>query len=263
MNKHMKIIAFSALALAISGPALASCPPLTAYRVQGVSAKNATPAEAIGLLLANTPWKPDVDAALNAPINLRSVSGPLDRVLERLVDGLDSTGQITMLQDSASCVVRVALRAPAPAPAPIPEPAPAPAPATAVASASAMPDVPLEASAPMPERVIELDPFAETSGLGNEDAPAPRSHVLKAGKSLSEALDEYVTERGWSIRWMLEEDYLLDADVPVPPLDVIDGVTWVVTAYQQQGGLRGVTPRFATPNKVVVIEAMNVREDVR
>lgn len=253
MKKHMKTIAFSALALAISGPALASCPPLTAYRVQGVSAKNATPAEAIGLLLANTPWKPDVDAALSAPINLRSVSGPLDRVLERLIDGLDSTGQITMLQDSASCVIRVALRAPASQAAPVVAEAPAPS----------MPDLPLEPSQPIPERVIELDPFSETTGLGNEAAPAPRSHVLKAGKSLSEAMEEYVTERGWSIRWMLEEDYLIDADVPVPPLDVIDGVTWVVTAYQQQGGLRGVTPRFATPNKVVVIEAMNVREDVR
>lgn len=255
MKKHMKTIAFSALALAISGPALASCPPLTAYRVQGVSAKNATPAEAIGLLLASTPWKADVDAALSAPINLRSVSGPLDRVLERLVDGLDATGQITMLQDSASCVIRVALRAPSPVP-------PA-APVAAAVPEASTPDLPLERTQPMAERVIELDPFAETTGLGNESAPAPRSHVLKAGMSLSEAMEEYVAERGWSIRWMLKEDYLLDADVPVPPLDVIDGVTWVVTAYQQQGGLRGVTPRFATPNKVVVIEAMNVREDVR
>jgi hypothetical protein len=258
MSINMTKIALSALALSMSGTALGSCPPLTAYRVQGVSAKNATPAEAIGLLLAGTPWKADVDAGLNAPINLRSVSGPLDRVLERLIDGLDSSGQITMLQDSSGCVVRVALRQP---PAPVPA---APAePAAAAAAPTPLPDVPLDPAGAMAERVIEVDPFADTTGLGNESAPAPRSHVLPAGKSLSEALEEYVADRGWTIRWMLEEDYILDVDVPVPPLDVIDGVTWVVTAYQQQGGLRGVTPRFATPNKVVVIEAMNIREDVR
>jgi len=246
--KTNKTIALGVLALMIAGPSLA-CPALSAYRVQGISAKTTTPAGAVALLLEGTAWKAEVDPALDAPITLRGVSGPLDRVLERVIEGLNSDGQISMLQDAATCVVRVSLRRPAPQPEAVSE----------VSLAAA----PAPTGAQYGDRVIELDPFAEPVALGAPSVPATRSHILPAGTRLSEALAAYVEQRDWSMRWMLEDDYVLDVDVPVPPLDVIDGVTWVVTAYQAQGGLRGVTPRFATPNRVVVIEAMNVREDVR
>lgn len=87
---------------------------------------------------------------------------------------------------------------------------------------------------------------------------APSS--LPAGMSLSDALSRYIVANGWSLRWLIDEDYVLDAEVPLPAGDFIQAVTWVVQTYQRQGGLEGVVPRFAKGNRVVVIEQMNVRE---
>jgi len=89
---------------------------------------------------------------------------------------------------------------------------------------------------------------------------APASSVLPAGESLSAALEQYAEQHGWTLRWNIEEDYMLDVDLPLPAESFINTMTWVVNTYQSQGGLHGIAPRFAQTNRVVVIEHMNVRE---
>jgi len=84
--------------------------------------------------------------------------------------------------------------------------------------------------------------------------------VLPAGEALSAALEQYAEQQGWTLRWNIDDDYLLDVDLPLPAESIINTITWVVNTYQSQGGLAGVAPRFAQSNKVVVIEHMNVRE---
>jgi len=84
--------------------------------------------------------------------------------------------------------------------------------------------------------------------------------VLPAGESLSAALEQYAEQQGWTLRWNIEDDYVLDVDLPLPADSIVNTITWVVNTYQSQGGLAGVAPRFAQGNKVVVIEHMNVRE---
>lgn len=90
-------------------------------------------------------------------------------------------------------------------------------------------------------------------------ARAPMSTMLPSGSRLSTALERFVRERGWDLRWQIEEDYMLDANLPIPSGDVIEAVTWVVNTYQSQGGMPGVVPRFARSNQIVVVEKMDVR----
>jgi len=90
----------------------------------------------------------------------------------------------------------------------------------------------------------------------------PMSTGLPSGSRLSVALERFIRERGWDIRWNIDEDYVLDAQLPIPTSDVIEAVTWVVHTYQSQGGMPGVVPRFARANKIVVIEKMDVRESL-
>jgi len=84
--------------------------------------------------------------------------------------------------------------------------------------------------------------------------------VLPAGEALSVALEQYAEQQGWKLRWNIDEDYVLDVDLPLPADGIVNTITWVVNTYQSQGGLAGVAPRFAQGNNVVVIEHMNVRE---
>lgn len=100
----------------------------------------------------------------------------------------------------------------------------------------------------------QLAPIATPASTGRVD-------VLPAGTRLSVALEQYVTSKGWQLRWNIDEDYLLDVGVPIPAPDVIQGVTWIVSTYQSQGGMLGVVPRFAKSNRVVVIEKMDVRNN--
>lgn len=103
-----------------------------------------------------------------------------------------------------------------------------------------------------------LAPVASSNGA-SAPAALPDRDVLPAGSSLSEALEKYVQRRGWKLRWLIEDDYTLDVDLPVVGKDVIEGVTSVVRTYQAQGGMQGIVPRFAKGNSVVVIEKMDVR----
>lgn len=128
----------------------------------------------------------------------------------------------------------------------------------------------------LPARAQELKPLdsAAATLLQSGGTPAPQefqqmqrpqlaqSTSLPSGTRLSVALERFIRERGWDVRWNIEEDYILDANLPIPTTDVIEAVTWVVHTYQSQGGLPGVVPRFARTNKIVVIEKMDVRESL-
>lgn len=129
----------------------------------------------------------------------------------------------------------------------------------------------------MPMQSMDSQPSVSTSALAPSTHLAPlssldqgsgvspplniRSSMLPAGTRLSVALDRFVRERGWDLRWQIDEDYVLDANLPIPTADLIESVTWVVHAYQSQGGMYGVVPRFARSNRVVVIEKMDVRDN--
>lgn len=201
-----------------------SCPPLSAYRVANVSAENVRIGAAMDMLVSGTTWSGAVAGTDDdVTVSFRGVSGPLDQVLSKVVEaaGQASTASVSMVTDPMRCVATVTVTPPV-------------GPAAPVAAA----DV----------------------ALAEPSAPRHQSEVLRAGGALSEALSDYAERKGWSLRWMVDDDYMLDADVPIPPMDLVDGVTYVVRAYQAQGGLNGVVPRFARSNKVVVIEKMNVRE---
>lgn len=213
---------------AVASPA---CPPLSAYRVTNVSAENVRIGTAMEMLVSGTTWSSNVAGSDDhVTVSFRGVSGPLDQVLSKVVEaaGQASVSPVSMVTDTTRCIATVTVMAP---------PSAAAAPAEADDGAVAMP-----APAPAPA------------------APQYSAETLRAGSTLSEALTDYAGRKGWTLRWQLEDDYILDVDVPIPPMSLIDGVTYVVRAYQAQGGLNGVVPRFARSNKVVVIEKMNVRE---
>ncbi len=128
-----------------------------------------------------------------------------------------------------------------------------------VSQAPQLPQAPSRpAVAPVPSPAVAAAPVATTPAA----VPPPRwqTTTIPAGSRLSDALETFVRTRGWSMRWLIEEDYMLDADLPIPATDVIEAVTWVVQTYQRQGGMRGVVPRFARGNQVVAIQKMDVRD---
>lgn len=216
----MKKLAF-ALLLALPGTALASCPAMGAYTVTGVTAEKLTLPDALSLLFEGTAWKPEVTGeAADVRVTFRGVSGPLDQVFTKVIEQAGKASPSPM----------AALRDPA----------------RCVAAVS----VRKPQSASSAVSVTELPPI---------ERPAPRD-VLSAGTNLSAALEEYVNRRGWQLRWLIEEDYMLDVDLPLKGGDFIEAVTNVVRTYQAQGGMEGVVPRFARGNNVVVIEKMDVRE---
>lgn len=95
--------------------------------------------------------------------------------------------------------------------------------------------------------------------------PVPKPYVLPKGKSLSSALAAYVAAHGWTLKWAIKNDYVLEAPFPIPAgKNLVGGVSYVVRAYQAQGGLMGDVPVFAMPNHVVVIRPMSTSlEDMK
>lgn len=88
-----------------------------------------------------------------------------------------------------------------------------------------------------------------------------RGYVLRAGTLLSESLRRYVKSQGWnSLRWNIDHDYFIEDDIPLHG-DMKTAITGLVRAYQAQGGLMGVTPRFAESNRVVVFEPVDMSGD--
>lgn len=178
-------------------------------------------------------------------------------VLAALIAGPACAQSIKPMSPDAIARIGSPTATPAPAPAAVSTqaprvafPAPAPvgrAPVTTVTAPAPAPLTTVTAPTPLTTAPYEM---------------APRQEITKipAGTRLSEALELFVKARGWSMRWLIDEDYMLDADLPVPAGDVIEAVTWVVQTYQRQGGMRGVVPLFAKGNKVVAIQKMDVRD---
>lgn len=245
--KRSRILALAVAIAAVTtaGPVLANCPPLSVYRVGGVSLANGTLAQAAGMLLAGTAWRAETSPQASAlRVSMKNVGGPTDKVLAAVLDSASNdTYAVASTQDTSACVVHVTATRIAPPPAPPVALAAAPAPAV-----GSMPKIPAETF---------------PSGKGAAPAPAtsypkvdpvPASYTLPAHMLLSKALARYVTHEGWSLKWNIPDDYMLDAPFPIPGSDdVIAGVTYVVNAYKVQGGMLGEAPCFAKPNHVVVM----------
>lgn len=90
--------------------------------------------------------------------------------------------------------------------------------------------------------------------------PNAYQFIIPTGTLLSRGLSDYVKRFGWTLRWLIPQDYRLDAPFPIPAGPMAHGVTYVVRAYQSQGGLLGDVPRFAGPNRVVVIQPVIAQE---
>lgn len=224
------------LALAPAGPsplpAAEACPPMSAYDVSAVNASNLPLPEALGLLVDGTPWHVEVAGQASAiRVTYSNVAGALDDVLDDVLGkaGKTSGAALAASRDPAHCTVRVAVRAPAPT-------------AASVASSASG--------------------SGEPQAVASHPAiPVPPPAVLRAGELLSEGLSRIATERGWSMRWNIPQDYVVDVQIPLPnESDLIPLITWVIRAYQAQGALEGVVPRFARGNRVVSIEPMTVRD---
>lgn len=91
-------------------------------------------------------------------------------------------------------------------------------------------------------------------------APTFTATSIPAGIRLSEGLERFVMSRGWQLKWLIEEDYLLDSELPIPGMDIIEAVTWVVQTYQRRGGMQSAVPHFHKGNNVVAIQPMDVRD---
>lgn len=132
-----------------------------------------------------------------------------------------------------------------------------------VAQASGASTQPLSSVADASRCAVAINAVRPTvaSGIALGTPIRAEMRYLPAGENLSDALAKYAERGGWSLRWNIDADYVLDVDLPMPKgADVIEGITWLVKTYQAQGGMSGVVPRFAKGNKVVVIEQMDVRE---
>lgn len=239
MNARMMWVVAALLAFAAAkANASDGCQELSRYSVAGINVTEQPLSAVIQLVVGQTPWRVEIPSLANESyLSLRNVSGPLDKVLDKLVErGGDGVSYAVF---AADCRIVVAG----------PE---IPSPSYASATAETDPSL-AELPATPPAEVV-----APVEASGRHVVPS--ADVLPAGRRLSEALQGYVVTRGWQLRWMVEEDYVIDVEIPIPAMDVIDGVTFVVQTYQAHGGLQGAVPRFARSNSVVVIEKMGVRD---
>lgn len=212
----------------------ATCPPMRVYDVAGVTASNVSLAEAMRMLTTGTAWSAEITGESDdVRMSYRNVSGPLDQVIARAVAqaGQAAGRPVSSVSDPTRCVVTINVPAAASVAAAVPPPAP-------------------QDGVPLATRTQPLP----------SSSPPQRVTVLHAGETLSSALSQFAQAGGWTLRWNIDDDYVLDVDLPMPTGDVIEGITWVVKTYQAQGGLEGVVPRFARGNHVAVIEDMRVRE---
>ncbi|TAN03129.1 MAG: hypothetical protein EPN36_14120 [Rhodanobacteraceae bacterium] len=249
--KRSRILALTVAIAAVTtaGPVLANCPPLSVYRVGGVSLANGTLAQAADMLLAGTAWKAETSPqASTMRVSMKNVGGPTDKVLAAVLDSASNdTYAVASTQDTSACVVHVTATRIAPPPAPPVALAASHAP---VAGNSSMPRIPAE-TFPSGKGVA---PAAAPAPAYPKVDPVPASYTLPAHMLLSKALARYVTHEGWTLKWNIPDDYMLDAPFPIPGSDdVISGVTYVVNAYKVQGGMLGEAPCFAKPNHVVVM----------
>lgn len=230
-------MALTAVALAAAMPALAmaNCPPMNVYELNGVTANNLPLKSALDLLTTGTAWHAEVRPGADAVrVSYTGVSGRLDDVVQAVLRQARTGGeQIASVSDPTNCTLTVSMVIPA-------------APAATVPVAPAAP--------------LNLDP---AKAISTALTPVASQHagMLRKGKRLSEAMAEYVQTFGWTLRWRIDSDYVLDANVPVPSMTMVDGVTWIVRAYQFAGGLEGVVPKINKGNNVVSIIPMESPDD--
>lgn len=233
-------------AMAIATPSFADCPPLSVYQVSGVTLRDGTLTQAASMLFSGTAWTVHTDpAAANLRVSLSGVGGPLDKVLNEVLThvgrGKYAVGSVN---DAQACTVHITVTSLAPPPAAVAV-KPTHLAGTAVKTAAAAPG---HFTAPA---VDDVDPLPQTT-------PAqPVGYTLPAGAILSHALATYVKSQGWTLRWNLSQDYVLDAPFPIPAGDsVVEGVRYVLRAYKAQGGLLDAAPHFWDANHVVEIQPM-------
>lgn len=205
-----------------------SCPDMGRFDVSNISFRGGSLDIAVQRLLRGTPWRAEFDGpATDIRITMIGVGGPMDMILERMIERAGEAPNVasaSAVVDREGCVVRVSITTHRPTPSVLVE-------APAVAAQEAI-----------------------TAALDDPLGPGEQSHTLPSGTKLSVALRSYVEAFGWTLRWRIEDDFLIDADIPIPEGDVVDGVLHVIRAYQAAGAMRTVRPRFAEPNRVVVIE---------
>lgn len=231
----MKPLACLSLLVFAAMPAasLAQCPPMSAYQVAGVYADDLPITDAMRLLFAGTDWKPHFQGqASDIRVTLRGLSGPLDVVFEKVIaeTGRASTAAIAAISNPALCVATVSVKTP---------------PALA---------------APVPAILIAADKTGQGVPKAVPTNVMPEREILPAGNKLSTALRDYIERHGWQLHWRTDKDYKLAAPLAIPPMDIIDGVMWVVHTYQARGEMQGVAPRFDTCSNVVVIEPVDVSD---
>lgn len=87
----------------------------------------------------------------------------------------------------------------------------------------------------------------------------PYTFTLRAGHMLKPELARWARAAGWRVgNWpamYAREDYAIKADASFQG-PFMHAVTALVRAYQEQGGLAGIVPRFATSNHVVSFDLM-------
>ncbi|MEY2152286.1 hypothetical protein AB7849_15380 [Rhodanobacter sp. 115] len=235
-----QMLAAAATLFAAMGAAHAACPPLSVYRVAGVTITDGTLDQAAKILMADTAWRVDATpAASKLRVSLNDVGGPLDKVLAATLHEAGGTAgfAVASTQDTQQCVVHVNVTALAPPPSPMPP---------AKAGREVEHIVPVVTNPGHPATA-----FAVTE---TKSVPSAKGYIIPAGTMISEGLAKYVQRFGWSLRWLVGPDYRLDAPFPIPAGSMKAGVTYVVRAYQLQGGLLGDVPRFADPNRIVVIQ---------
>lgn len=213
----------------VAASAHASCPPLARYDVSGVSFRGASLDRAVERLLDGTAWKAEFDGpATDIRLSMIGVSGPLNLVLDRLIQQAGKStvvDSVSSVIDKEGCTVKVNVRTNAPTPS-----------------------VRVEEAHTRVLAEVELN-------AKREQSQAEKGYTLPQGVKLSEALAGYAKAHGWSLRWRIQDDYMIDTEIPIPPGEIVDGVLHVIRAYQAAGAMQTVRPRFASPNRVVVIES--------
>ena len=168
--------------------------------------------------------------------------------LRALSDAATAAGwQVRTSAHRSECVVRMSFNG-----SQIPR---APVMAAAANPAQTSTAVPAPVPAPIGTGVGAGAPAATAPTPSEPTPPAPPAPpapvILAAGQTLSVALAQFVASQGWTLRWGLDYDHFIEADIPLPAGDWQSAVRFLVEAYQAQGGLIGVAPRFATTNRIV------------
>lgn len=139
---------------------------------------------------------------------------------------------------------------------PLPTAATTPPPAADAATAR----VATPAAPPAAVKVSSTSVLASTP-VPLSSAQTGRQFTIAAGEHLSAGLTQYARTFGWSMRWQLAKDYILDAPLPIPAMSLKDGLRYVLQTYQSQGGLHGATFSLAEPNHIVVARPTAAMED--